>query len=75
MTTNLIDTAETQKNLVESGMPEKQAEAIVKAFAKSREELATKADLKGVEARLALKIYLMAGLVVAGLKLLEYLGI
>ena len=79
MATYLIDTAETLKSLVASGMPEPQAEAVVKVLSQGHGDLVTKTDLKAslneLESRLTLKIYLMAGLVIAGLKILEYLGI
>ncbi len=79
MVTFLIDTAEALKSLTASGMPEPQAEAVVKVRSQDHGDLVTKTDLKAslneLESRLNLKIYLMAGLVIAGLKILEYLGI
>ena len=89
MATYSIDTAAAIERLEGTGLPHDQAQAIVGTFAETHEQLATKADITAVKAditalksemsvlkaQLSLRIYLMAGAVVAALKLLEYLGI
>ena len=51
-----IDTAEAIERISRSGIPRKQAEAIVATFAESNELLATKSDLDLVEERLGTQI-------------------
>ena len=46
MATYAIDTAKAVDSLVESGMPESQAKAVVATFSESQEQLATKADIQ-----------------------------
>lgn len=70
-----IDTAEAITRLEETGLSHDQAQAIVATFAKSNEQVATKADLEVLKSHLSLRIYSMAGLVVAAPKILEYLQI
>ena len=85
----MIDTAAAIDGLTAEGIPPNQARAIVQTIAQRNEEVATKSDIRALksdiralearmdalESRLNTKIYLMAGLVVATLKALEYLGI
>ena len=47
-----FDTHENFKRLVEAGLPENQAEAIIKCQSASQSELATKSDLRAEVARL-----------------------
>ncbi len=46
MTTTTIDTHEFYKELIVAGMPELQAEVVVRQHAKRHEDLATKQDLE-----------------------------
>lgn len=78
----MIDTAEAIDALVSEGVPANQARAIVRTMAQRNEEVATKSDVRALEARmeslesrLTMKIYFMAATVVAALKGLEYLGL
>ena len=85
----MIDTAAAIDGLTAEGIPVNQARAIVRTIAQRNAEVATKSDVQGLkgdiralearmdalESRLNMKIYLMAGVVVAALKGLEYLGI
>ena len=50
MTTYTIDTAAAIKRMADAGLPHAQAEAIVETFAESNDSLATKADLRALEA-------------------------
>ncbi|MCY3794793.1 MAG: DUF1640 domain-containing protein [Gammaproteobacteria bacterium] len=65
------------RKIQDSGLPEKQAEAIAAAIAAELDEggLATKADLTALKSELKLHIYGMAAAVVALLKALEYTGL
>ena len=60
-------------------MSGEQARAIVETFSESHESVATKADLRELEARLTkdftIRLYGVGASVVGILKLLEYLGI
>ena len=52
MATYAIDTAKAVDSLIESGMPEPQAKAVVATFAESQEQLATKADIQEMKGKL-----------------------
>ena len=74
----VFDTHENFKLLVEAGIPENQAEAIIKCQSASQTELATKSDLNvaiaQLESRLTNKMYaamaVQATLIIALIKLL-----
>ena len=72
-----INTLRVMRKIQDSGLPEKQAEAIASAIAAELDEggLATKADLAALKSELKLHIYGMAAAVVALLKALEYAGL
>ena len=57
MTTIAFDTLEFAQELIESGMPEKQAQTLARSQAKLiQEQLATKHDLKELEYRLTIRL-------------------
>ncbi len=72
-----INTLRVMRKTQDSGLPEKQAEAIAAAIAAELDEggLATKADLAALKSDIKLHIYGMAAAVVALLKALEYAGL
>jgi hypothetical protein len=52
MATYAIDTAKAVESLIDSGMPEPQAKAVVATFAESQEQLVTKADIRELKGQL-----------------------
>ncbi len=84
MATYTIDTAAAIHELTQSGMPEQQATAVVRTFAESQEELATRGDIREVkseiealETRIKLWLFkalsILAAAVVTLSKLLDYI--
>ena len=59
MATYLVNTADAIESLVDTGMPQDQAKAVVQIFAETQEELVTKSDLSLVEERLSSKIQVL----------------
>lgn len=55
MTTYTIDTAAAINNLIENGVEEKQAKAIVNMVAESHDQVATKGDIEKLSANLDAK--------------------
>lgn len=57
MSTQAFDTLEFAQELIQSGMPEKQAQTLARSQAKLiQEQLATKQDLRELEYRLTLRL-------------------
>lgn len=56
MSTVTFDTLELVQKLIQCGIGQKQAEAIVKAIADAQKELCTQRDLTELEHRLVIKI-------------------
>lgn len=75
MTTYTIDTVAAVRRPTEASLKDGQAQAFVRIFAASQEQVTTKADLAVLKAHLSLRIYLMAGLVVVAIKILDWLGV
>lgn len=80
MTTHTIDTAAAINNLIESGVEEKQARAIVNMFAESHEQVATKDDIGLLSAEIETKFanqrvwfFSAIAVAVAVIKILDYL--
>ncbi len=65
MTTYTLDTHATIRQLEDAGMDSRQAEAVVAAISRSDAELATKADLAVLEAKLTATMW-KAGFTLAG---------
>jgi len=69
MSTITFDTQELARELRTAGMPQEQAEAVVRAITKAQTELVTKADLALLETKLDGKFTLlqwMLGILLAG---------
>ncbi len=69
-----FDTLSAAQDLESAGMDRKQAEAVAQiaasASAAGRDDLATKADLAALEARLTWRLVIAAGVIVAAVKLI-----
>ena len=59
MTTYTIDTKAATKRLVESGMPEAQAEAVVDTFAEVQEEVVTTTHLRELKSWMLSRMLMM----------------
>lgn len=75
MATYLIDTAKAVRDIESTGLSHNQAEAIVSAFAEAEERIATKTDIDNLKIYIRYHVLIGAGVVIAGLKALEYLGV
>ena len=71
----LIDTAKAIREIESTGLSHDQAEAIVGVFTDVGETIATKDDIKNLKVYIRYHILIGAGIVIAGLKTLEYLGV
>ncbi len=68
MTTVTFDTLELVQELKHAGIPQEQAEAVVRIIAKSQDQLATKTDIQHLEFKIDAKFNLiqwMLGVVIA----------
>ena len=71
----LIDTAKAARDIEATGLSREQAEAIVAVFADAGDQLAAKSDIDSPKAYFLHHGLIGAGIVIAGLKALEYLGV
>ena len=75
MATYRIGTATSIDRLAVTGLSGEQARAIVEVISVSQESLASKSELRELEARLTTKLYSVGALVVGMVVLLRYLGL
>ena len=73
--TYLIDTAKAVRDIEATGLSHEQAEAIVAAIADAGDQIATKSDIDNLKVYIRYHVLIGAGIVIAGLKALEYLGV
>lgn len=73
--TYLIDTAKAVRDIEATGLSHEQAEAIVAAIADAGDQIATKSDIDSLKVYIRYHVLIGAGIVIAGLKALEYLGV
>ena len=80
--TYLNNTAKAVRDIEATGLSHEQAEAIVAAIADAGDQIATKSDTDSLKSNIdSLKVYIRyhvligAGIVIAGLKALEYPGV
>ncbi|MGH9857712.1 MAG: DUF1640 domain-containing protein [Acidobacteriota bacterium] len=71
----LIDTLKAAEIMEAAGFTEKQAKAVIEAFAPAGNELATKADLRELEHKLTTRIYAaQVATVIALIGILSFFG-
>ena len=69
-----VDTLQAKKELVQGGLKESEAEAIVNVLSSANEQVATKKDLQVLESSLTVKLYTVGIAVVGVLTALKYWG-
>lgn len=69
-----VDTLQAKKELVQGGLKESEAEAIVSVLSTANDQVATKKDLQVLESSLTVKLYTIGIAIVGVLAALKYWG-
>ena len=72
--TVFVDTLQAKKELVQGGLKESEAEAIVSVLSTANDQVATKKDLQVLESSLTVKLYTIGIAIVGVLAALKYWG-
>ena len=73
--TDLNDIAKVVRKIESTGLSHEQAEAIVNAIAEAWDQVSTKSDIAALKDYIRYQVLIGAGIVIASLKALEYLGL